>query len=110
MSTIKLEGAKLMLSSWEVAAYVSEGGPIAQDIRRAVVVRALLALALDARASHGDTARLSAALTLAASEMNRLQGCVERAKSGKQTESAVNLSMTAKRLLAFIEQAEDLRV
>jgi hypothetical protein len=109
MSTVTVDDAKLLLSSWEVAAYVSEGSAIAKDIRRAVVVRALLALALDARTNHGDTARLAAALSLAANEMNRLQGCVERAKSGKQTEGAVNLSMTAKRLLAFIEQAGDLR-
>jgi len=42
--------------------------------------------------------------------MNRLQGAVEKAKSAKQTEGAVNLAMTAKRLLAFVEQAGDLRV
>jgi hypothetical protein len=39
-----------------------------------------------------------------------MQTCVEKAKAAKNTESAVNLSMTAKRLLAFIEQAGDLRV
>jgi hypothetical protein len=109
MSTVTVGSARLLLSSWEVAAFVSEGGQTAQDIRRAVAVRALLAVALDAHTAGGDPPRLAAALELAANEMNRLQGCVERAKSAKQTEGAVNLSMTAKRLLAFIEQAEDLR-
>jgi len=110
MSTINIEGVKLLLSSWEVAAFVSDNGPTAKDIRRAVVVRALLALALETHVTQGDRGRLAAALNLAANEMNRLQGAVERAKSAKHTEGAVNLAMTAKRLLAFVEQAGDLRV
>ncbi|HKM90221.1 MAG TPA: hypothetical protein VJX29_06380 [Candidatus Acidoferrales bacterium] len=110
MSTINIEGVRLLLSSWEVASFVSDGGTTAKDIRRAVVVRALLAAALDIHVTRGDRGRLAAALTLAANEMNRMQGAVERAKSAKQTEDAVNLSMTAKRLLAFVEQAGDLRV
>ena len=110
MSNIHVDGVKLLLSSWEVGAFVSEDGSIARDIRRAVVVRALLAAALENHAAKGDRARLAAALTLAANEINRMQGCVERAKAAKHTEGAVNLSMTAKRLLAFIEQAGDLRI
>jgi hypothetical protein len=110
MSTINIEGVKLLLSSWEVAAFVSDGGTTAKDIRRAVVVRALLAAALETHVTRGDRGRLAAALTLAANEMNRMQGAVEKAKGAKQTEDAVNLSMTAKRLLAFVEQAGDLRV
>ena len=110
MSTIQLDGVKLLLSSWEVAAFVSDGGPTAKDIRRAVVVRALLAAALEHHVTKGNRGRLASALTLAANEMNRLQGAVEKAKSAKQTEDAVNLAMTAKRLLAFVEQAGDLRV
>ena len=110
MSTIHIEGVKLLLSSWEVAAFVSDNGPTAKDIRRAVVVRALLAAALETHVAKGNRARLTSALGLAANEMNRLQGAVEKAKSAKQTEGAVNLAMTAKRLLAFVEQAGDLRV
>ena len=110
MSTIHIEGVKLLLSSWEVAAFVSDNGPTAKDIRRAVVVRALLAAALETHVAKGNRARLTSALSLAANEMNRLQGAVEKAKSAKQTEGAVNLAMTAKRLLAFVEQAGDLRV
>jgi hypothetical protein len=110
MSSIQFDGVKLLLSSWEVAAFVSEDGAIARDVRRAVVVRALLAAALENHMAKGDRGRLAAALTLAANEINRMQGCVEKAKAAKHTEGAVNLSMTAKRLLAFIEQAGDLRV
>ena len=108
MSTIQVDGVKLLLSSWEVAAFVSEDGTIARDLRRAVVVRALLAAALERHMAQGDRGRLAATLSLAANEINRMQGCVERAKAAKHTEGAVNLSMTAKRLLAFIEQAGDL--
>lgn len=110
MSTIHIDGVKLLLSSWEVTAFVSDGGPTAKDIRRAVVVRALLAAALENHVAKGNRGRLASALSLAANEMNRLQGAVEKAKSAKQTEGAVNLAMTAKRLLAFVEQAGDLRV
>ncbi len=110
MSTIHIDGVKLLLSSWEVAAFVSDNGPTAKDIRRAVVVRALLAAALENHVAKGNRARVASALSLAANEMNRLQGAVEKAKSAKQTEGAVNLAMTAKRLLAFVEQAGDLRV
>jgi len=110
MSSIQLDGVKLLLSSWEVASFVSEDSAVARDIRRAVVVRAILVAALEIHVTKGDRGRLAAALSLAANEINRMQGCVEKAKAGKDTEGAVNLSMTAKRLLAFIEQAGDLRV
>ncbi len=110
MSTIHIDGVKLLLSSWEVAAFVSDNGPTAKDIRRAVVVRALLAASLENHVAKGNRGRVASALSLAANEMNRLQGAVEKAKSAKQTEGAVNLAMTAKRLLAFVEQAGDLRV
>jgi len=110
MSTIHIEGVKLLLSSWEVAAFVNDSGATAKDIRRAVVVRALLVAALESHVAKGNRGRLASALSLAANEMNRLQGAVEKAKLAKQTEGAVNLAMTAKRLLAFVEQAGDLRV
>jgi hypothetical protein len=44
MSTVVLEDTKVLLSSWEVAAFVSEGNQEAEDLRRAVVARSLLAL------------------------------------------------------------------
>ena len=62
MSTVVLQDTKVLLSSWEVGAFVADGGQEAEDLRRAVVARALLGLAIDQRKRSGDleTARFRA--------------------------------------------------
>ena len=57
MSTVVLQDTKVLLSSWEVAAFVAEGDQEAEDLRRAVVARALLAVAMDQRKRSGDLSR-----------------------------------------------------
>jgi hypothetical protein len=109
MSTIALQNTKVLLSSWEVAAFVAEGDQEAEDLRRAVVARALLAVATEERKRSGDLSQLAAALTLAKSEVSYFQGRVEQAKRAKNTEAAVNLGISTKRLLSFIEEAEKLQ-
>jgi hypothetical protein len=109
MSTVVLQDTKVLLSSWEVTAFVNEGGQEAEDLRRAVVARALLALASDRRKRSGDEGALSSALALAQAEVSYFQGRVEQAKRAKNTEAAVNLGISTKRLLSFIEEAEKLR-
>ncbi|MFZ3217934.1 MAG: hypothetical protein WA192_17880 [Candidatus Acidiferrales bacterium] len=109
MSTVVLQNTKVLLSSWEVAAFVAEGDQEAEDLRRAVVARALLAVAMDERKRSGDLSQLAAALTLAKSEVSYFQGRVEQAKRAKNTEAAVNLGISTKRLLSFIEEAEKLQ-
>jgi hypothetical protein len=109
MSTIVLQDTKVLLSSWEVAAFVTEGGQESEDLRRAVVARALLAVAMDDRKRSGDESALTSALALARSEVSYFQGRVEQAKRAKNTEAAVNLGISTKRLLSFIEEAEKLQ-
>jgi HPt (histidine-containing phosphotransfer) domain-containing protein len=109
MSTIVLQNTKVLLSSWEVAAFVAEGDQEAEDLRRAVVARALLAVATEERKRSGDLSQLAAALTLAKGEVSYFQGRVEQAKRAKNTEAAVNLGISTKRLLSFIEEAEKLQ-
>jgi len=109
MSTVVLQNTKVLLSSWEVAAFVSEGDQEAEDLRRAVVARALLAVAMDERKRSGESASLASALTLARAEVSYFQGRVEQAKRDKNTEAAVNLGISTKRLLSFIEEAEKLQ-
>lgn len=109
MSTVVLQDTKVLLSSWEVAAFVSEGGQEAEDLRRAVVSRALLALASDKRKRSGDEGALASALALSRNEVSYFQGRVEQAKRAKNTEAAVNLGISTKRLLSFMEEAEKLR-
>jgi hypothetical protein len=109
MSTIVLQNTKVLLSSWEVAAFVAEGDQEAEDLRRAVVARALLAVATEERKRSGDLSQLASALTLAKTEVSYFQGRVEQAKRAKNTEAAVNLGISTKRLLSFIEEAEKLQ-
>ncbi|MGH9738104.1 MAG: hypothetical protein ACRD4X_05900, partial [Candidatus Acidiferrales bacterium] len=109
MSTVILQDTKVLLSSWEVSAFVAEGGQEAEDLRRAVTARAMLALATDQKKRSGDEAPLNAALALARDEVSYFQGRVEDAKKAKNTEAAVNLGISAKRLLSFIEEAEKLQ-
>jgi len=109
MSTVVLQDTKVLLSSWEVAAFVSEDGPESEDLRRAVVARALLAVASDCRKRSGDEAALTEALVLARNEVSYFHGRVEQAKRSKNTEAAVNLGISTKRLLSFMEEAEKLK-
>jgi hypothetical protein len=108
MSTITLKNTKVLLSSWEVAAFVDKGGQESEDLRRAVVARAMLAVAMDSRKQSGESVSLQAALVQARSEVSYFQGRVEQAKQAKNTEAAVNLGISTKRLLSFIEEAEKL--
>lgn len=108
MSTVVLRNTKVLLSSWEVAAFVTEGDQEAEDLRRAVVARALLAVAMDERKRSGDLGELAASITLARTEVSYFQGRIEAAKRSKNTEAAVNLGISTKRLLSFLEEAEKL--
>jgi hypothetical protein len=109
MSTVVLQDTKVLLSSWEVAAFVSEGDQDAEDLRRAVVARALLAVATDRRKRSGEESALRSALGFARNEVSYFQGKVEQSKKAKNTEAAVNLGISTKRLLSFIEEAEGLQ-
>jgi hypothetical protein len=109
MSTVVLQDTKVLLSSWEVAAFVEKGSQESEDLRRAVVSRALLALASDKRKRSGEERALASALALARTEVSYFQGRVEQAKKAKNTEAAVNLGISTKRLLSCIEEAETLQ-
>jgi hypothetical protein len=109
MSTVVLQDTKVLLSSWEVAAFVEKGSQESEDLRRAVVSRALLALASDKRKRSGEEGALASALALARTEVSYFQGRVEQAKKAKNTEAAVNLGISTKRLLSCIEEAETLQ-
>ncbi len=109
MSTVVLQDTKVLLSSWEVAAFVSEGNDDAEDLRRAVVARAMLSVATDKRKRSGEESELRSVLAFARTEVSYFQGRVEQAKKAKNTEAAVNLGISTKRLLSFIEEAEGLQ-
>jgi hypothetical protein len=108
MTTVKLGVVRLLMSSWEVAAFVSEDGPAAEDLRRAVVARALLTSNLEHAKETGNATGLDRALAIARVEASRLQERVEAAKQAKDTEAAVNLGISTKRLLSALDEGEKL--
>src|SRR6185437_3732004 len=94
---------------YEGSAFVMEGGQESEDLRRAVVARAVLSLGTEQRRRSGDQAALVSALELARSEFSYFHGRVEQAKRSRNTDAAVNLGISTKRLLSFIEEAEKLQ-
>jgi hypothetical protein len=108
MTTVKIGSARILMSSWEVTAFVSEDGPAAEDLRRAVVARALVTAATEAAKESGNATSLGSALSVARIEVSRLQERVDVAKQAKDTEAAVNLGISTKRLLSALDEAEKL--
>jgi len=108
MTTVKVGAARILMSSWEVAAFVTEDGPSAEDLRRAVVARTLVNSALETAKETGNATALDRALSVARIEVTRLQERVDMAKQAKDTEAAVNLGISTKRLLSALDEAEKL--
>jgi hypothetical protein len=108
MTTVKIGRARILMSSWEVTAFVNEDGPAAEDLRRAVVARALVSAATEAAKATGNATGLDRALSVGRVEVSRLQERVDVAKQAKDTEAAVNLGISTKRLLSALDEAEKL--
>lgn len=109
MSTIMLQDTKVLLSSWEGDAFVGEDNQESEDLRRAVLARALLSVAIDQRKRSGETIALASSIAHAKKETSYFQERIEQAKKSQNAEAAVNLAISAKRLLAVIEEAEKLQ-
>jgi hypothetical protein len=108
MTTVKLGGTRILLSSWEVGAFVSETGVAAEDLRRAVAARAMITAATTNAKEKGHKFALDKALAVGRVEASRLQDRVDAAKLAKDTEAAVNLGISTKRLLSALDEAEQL--
>ena len=106
MTTVTIGKARILMSSWEVAAFVSDDGTVSEDLRRAVAVRAMVTAALEAAKETGNATALERALIVARREVSRLQESVEAAKRAKDTEAAVNLGISTKRLVSVLDEAE----
>ncbi|HLW80503.1 MAG TPA: hypothetical protein VKS20_00530 [Candidatus Acidoferrales bacterium] len=106
MSTVTLGNARILLSAWEVNAFVSEGGQLSEDLRRAVAARALIVLAREDQKASGNRGNLDDVIALGREEMKYLQGRVDQAQRTKDTEAAVNLGISARRLLSAVEEAQ----
>ena len=108
MTTVKVGSARILMSSWEVTAFINENGPSAEDLRRAVVARAIVTAATESARETGNATYVERALSVARTEVSRLQERVDAAKQTKDTEAAVNLGISTKRLLSALDEAEKL--
>jgi hypothetical protein len=108
MTTVRIGSARILMSSWEVTAFVNEDSPAAEDLRRAVVARAMVTAATESAKESGNATGLDRALSVARVEVSRLQERVDVAKQAKDTEAAVNLGISTKRLMSALDEAEKL--
>jgi hypothetical protein len=105
---VLIGGTKILLASWEVAAFVRGGDDASDALQRAVAARAIVNLAVE-RKKRGETVDMGLAISLAHSEASQIQERIAEAKDKKNIDAAVNLAATAKRLLSALDEAEKAR-
>ena len=109
MTTVAVDNSRILLSAWEVAAFVSESGNDSEELRRVIVARAMLSMAIERRKRLMDLKMLKQAMTHVRKEIPRFQERVDQFKRDSKTDGAVNLGISLKRLLSLIEEAEQLQ-
>ena len=109
MTTVTVENTRILLSAWEVAAFISDSGQDSEELRRLIVARALLSTSLERRKRLMDYKGLHQAVAHARAEIPRFQERVDQLKRTQKTDGAVNLGISLKRLLSLVEEAEQLQ-
>ena len=109
MTTVTVDNARILLSAWEVAAFISDSGQDSEDLRRLIVARALLSTSIERRKRLMDFRVLHQAVAHARGEIPRFQERVDQLKRTMKTDGAVNLGISLKRLLSLVEEAEQLQ-
>ena len=106
VSTIKLGETNVLLSSWEVAAFIKGGHEMSDVLQRAVALRALLFECLERARKTKATEELATVLKLSHGEAAGLQETIAQARDRKDIDTALNMAATAKRLLTLIDEGE----
>ena len=109
MTTVTLENARILLSAWEVTAFISESGPDSEELRRLIVARAFLSSSIERKKRLLDFKALHQAIAHARAEIPRFQERVDQLKRTMKTDGAVNLGISLKRLLSLVDEAEQLQ-
>src|SRR5258708_37069610 len=104
VSTINLGGCKLLIATWEAEAFRGHAEP-ALTLQKAVAARTILHVGID-RHKKNQATDLGAALEIAQRQIDQLRVQVEQPKTSADTDAAVNLAATAKRLLALVEDGK----
>ncbi|MCI0348531.1 MAG: hypothetical protein L0Z53_03820 [Acidobacteriales bacterium] len=105
VATITGEDLKLLLSSWEVDAFIAGGNETASALQRIVAARAMLIQQLEKK-KRSVAAQVGEAVRLAQAEVNTIQEKIAAAKEKKDIDAAVNMAATCKRLQTLITEAE----
>jgi hypothetical protein len=108
MTTVTVENVRILLSAWEVAAFISDSGQDSEELRRLIVARALLSTSIERRKRLMDFKVLHQAVVHARGEIPRFQERVDQLKRSMKTDGAVNLGISLKRLLSLVDEAEQL--
>jgi len=109
MTTVTVENARILLSAWEVAAFISESGQDSEELRRLIVARVFLSSSIERKKRLMDFKALHQAIAHARGEIPRFQERVDQLKRTMKTDGAVNLGISLKRLLSLAEEAEQLQ-
>jgi len=109
MTTVTVENARILLSAWEVAAFISESGQDSEELRRLIVARVFLSSSIERKKRLMDFKMLHQAIAHARGEIPRFQERVDQLKRTMKTDGAVNLGISLKRLLSLAEEAEQLQ-
>ena len=105
VANIPLGGVKLMLSSWEVGAFLQNADETTETLQRAVAARAVIAAQIERRKRGEIPLDLPQVIKMAQLESGKIQARIASAKQAKDIDSAVNLAATHKRLLALMDEA-----
>jgi hypothetical protein len=109
MTTVTVDNTRILLSAWEVAAFVSDSGQESEELRRLIVARAMLSTSIERRKRLMDFRFLHKAIAHARAEIPRFQERVDQLKRTQKTDGAVNLGISLKRLISLVDEAEQLQ-
>jgi hypothetical protein len=109
MTTVTVDNTRILLSAWEVAAFVSDSGQESEELRRLIVARAMLSTSIERRKRLMDFRFLHKAIAHARTEIPRFQERVDQLKRNQKTDGAVNLGISLKRLISLVDEAEQLQ-
>jgi len=106
-SPITLGGCKLLIATWEAAAFTEGTDQISQGMRDMVAARTILHVAIE-RHKRGEPTDIGTALEIAGQQVEEMRGHIAAAKAMKNVDAAVNLAATTRRMLALTEEAKKL--
>jgi hypothetical protein len=108
-SSVVVGDCQVLLSSWEVAAFVKGTDDLADTFQQAVVARGIVSEAVDRKKAGAEVPDLRAAVNLARAEIARLQEGIAQARDARNIDAAVNLAATQKRLQQVLDEAAKLQ-